>query len=135
MHPAWAQSVPSSTFTVIDERASEEVSEVSRLYVNGNLVATFHLDLNKSREVKEIPLPAGRSDVDYALCGEITITRNGHTETHEVSSAGQLHHPEGHVLDAVGSRNFTDFFLMDYNDSAVATHRQGRAAVCATPSS
>ncbi|GAN89130.1 hypothetical protein Gbfr_003_065 [Gluconobacter frateurii M-2] len=135
LQTAQAQSELPGTFTVTDERASEEISEVSRLYLDGNLVATFRLGLSKSRETKTIPLPAGRYDVDYALCGEITIMHNGHQETHQVSSEGQLHHPEGHTLDAVGSNNFTDFFLVDYNDPSVATHRHGRAAVCATPSS
>jgi|GEM_PF-2801341 len=121
------------SFTVTDERAPEEISEVSRLYLDGNLVATFRLGLSKAHETQTIALPVGRSDVDYALCGEITIVRNGHQETHQVSSEGQLHHPEGHSLDAVGSNNFTDFFLVDYDDAAVATHRHGRAAVCATP--
>ena len=135
LHSASAQSELPGTFTVTDERAPEEISEVSRLYLNGNLVATFRLGLSKSRETQTITLPAGRNDVDYALCGEITIMHNGHQETHQVSSDGQLHSPQDHALDAVGSNNFTDFFLVDYNDPSVATHRHGRAAVCAVPSS
>ncbi|EHH68517.1 hypothetical protein GMO_12870 [Gluconobacter morbifer G707] len=129
-----AQSELPGAFTVTDERAPEEISEISRLYLDGNLVATFRLGLSKSHETQTIRLPAGRLDVDYALCGEITIVHNGHQETHQVSSEGQLHNPEGHSLDAVGSNNFTDFFLVDYDDSTVATHRHGRAAVCASPS-
>lgn len=127
-------TVPSASFTVTDERAPEEISEVSRLYLDGNLVATFRLGLSSAQERKVIPLPAGRFDFDYALCGEITIVHDGHQETHQVSSEGHLHHPEDHVLDAVGTDNFTDFFLIDYNDPSVATHRHGRAAVCAAPS-
>ena len=134
LQPALAQTEAPGTFTVTDERAPEEISEISRLYIDGNLVATFHLGLSKSHETTTVPLPAGRFDVDYALCGEITIVHDGHQETHRVSSEGQLHHPEGHALDAVGSNNFTDFFLVDYNDETVATHRHGRAAVCAAPS-
>ena len=39
LHSASAQSELPGTFTVTDERAPEEISEVSRLYLNGN-----HLD-------------------------------------------------------------------------------------------
>lgn len=131
--PLHAQTAPN--FQVHDTKAPEEISEVSRLYLEGKLVATFRLNLTHTDETKTITLPLGRTSMHYALCGEITIIHNGHTETHSVSSAGALHHPEGHLLEAVGTQHFTDFFLVDYDDAMTATHDRGPALVCALPNS
>lgn len=104
------------SFTIIDERADEEISEVSHLYINGHLAKTFTLDLNHSSVQATITFPIGRENVSYSLCGTITITHNNHIETHVVSSDGILHHPDGRYYAAVGSDNFTDFFLVDQDE-------------------
>ncbi|QDH23945.1 hypothetical protein D5366_00170 [Neokomagataea tanensis] len=130
---ARAQTLPS--FQVHDTKAPEEISETSRLYVDGKLAATFRLNLAHTDETKTIPLPVGRTTMSYALCGEITIIHDGRQETHSVSSAGMLHHPEGRVLEAVGSQHFTEFFLVDYDDAMTATHTPGQAEICAIPNS
>lgn len=127
-------SALAGSFTVTDDRASIEVSEVSRLYIDGALVAVFRLDENTPSITKTIETPAGRINHNYALCGHITIlTPEGKTQTHEVSSEGILNAPDGHHLVGLGDENFTDFFLRDPSDPDVAVHRKGRAAICAAP--
>nr|WP_243443841.1 hypothetical protein [Asaia prunellae] len=83
------------SFTVTDDRAPIEVSEISRLYVDGRLAATFRLDDKTPSLTKKIDLPLGRINHSYALCGQITILNaEGRAETHQVSSEGTLTHPE-----------------------------------------
>jgi hypothetical protein len=121
-------------FTVIDDRAETEVSEVSRLYIDGNLAATFRLGSGVDRVTSRIQTPMGRVNHDYALCGEITIVNaEGRHETHQVSSEGILHNPDGHVFEALGADNFTDFYLADPADPSAVEHRAGRARACAQP--
>ncbi|MCH4023368.1 MAG: hypothetical protein LKH81_13195 [Acetobacter sp.] len=121
-------------FTVMNERANEEISEVSRLYLDGKLVATFQLDADNPREIKHIVSPRVGPDYHYALCGEITIRRfDGHSETHQVSSSGVLHNPDGHVFQAWGQADFTDFYLLDPEAPEITEHHPGKGGVCAVP--
>ncbi|GEN62368.1 hypothetical protein [Acetobacter oeni] len=118
-------------FVVVDEKAPQEISEVSRLYVDGELVATFVLNGDTTRKVETIPTQAGRVEHTYALCGEITIRApEGRTETHNVSSAGVLHNPDGHIFQALGTANFTDFYLIDPENPDVAQHHPGHGDAC-----
>lgn len=122
------------TFTVTDARAHDEISEVSHLYINDHLAATFRLDLTHPVAQTSVVLPIGSENVSYSLCGTITIAQNGHTETHTVSSDGVLHHPDGHHYEAVGSENFTDFFLVDDDETdSSADHKTGNSHLCMTP--
>ncbi|GBR11238.1 hypothetical protein [Asaia spathodeae] len=122
------------SFTVTDDRAPIEVSEISRLYIDGTLAATFRLDDKTPSLTKKIEIPLGRVNHSYALCGQITvINAEGRSETHQVSSEGTLTHPEGHHLVALGDEGFTDFFLRDPSDPNVARHHPGHAEICASP--
>ncbi|NVN03051.1 MULTISPECIES: hypothetical protein [Asaia] len=122
------------SFTVTDDRAPIEVSEISRLYIDGTLAATFRLDDKTPSLTKKIEVPLGRVNHSYALCGQITvINAEGRSETHQVSSEGTLTHPEGHHLVALGDEGFTDFFLRDPSDPNVAKHHPGHAEICASP--
>ncbi|QHI96391.1 hypothetical protein GT348_04790 [Aristophania vespae] len=123
------------SFTVIDRRAEDEISEVSRLYINGALVSTFALSINHDSKAITVPVPLGRLDVPYVLCGEITVNHNGHIESHRVSSEGVLHNPDSHYYEAVGTENFNDFYLTDYADPGAAEHQPGHSAKCAAPTS
>lgn len=121
-------------FTVTDEKADMEISEVSRIYLDGKLASVFRLDDTTRYKTVRIPTPQGRLDHTYTLCGEITIrTVDGRTETHEVSSSGILHNPDGHHFDALGSDGFTDFFLVDPQAPEAAERIPGRGEVCSTP--
>ncbi|GAB6854592.1 hypothetical protein [Asaia astilbis] len=122
------------SFTVTDDRAPIEVSEVSRLYIDGTLAATFRLDEKTPSLTKTVEIPLGRVNHDYALCGQITVLNaEGRAETHQVSSAGTLSSPAGHHLVALGDEGFTDFFLRDPTDPNVAKHHPGHAEICASP--
>lgn len=123
------------SFTVHDGRAPNEVSESSRLYINGQLAATFHLDLAHADDTITIPIPLGRVDLPYTLCGTITVIKNGQAETHAVSGEGILHNPDNHYYEAVGSEEFKDFFLMDENDPAATDHHNGSSSRCLTSNS
>ncbi|WP_374729374.1 hypothetical protein [Nguyenibacter vanlangensis] len=131
MKPALAGS-----FTVVDGRAATEISEISRFYIDDQLAATIRLDAGTPQRIVRIETPAGRLNHSYVLCGEITIRMpDGHTETHEVNGEGVLHHPDGQVLNALGTRNFTEFYLADPDDPSVVERRPGRAGLCAAPTS
>ncbi len=123
------------SLTIIDERAPDEISEVSRLYLNGQLAATFKLNLNHNTEQATIPLPLGRMSIPYTLCGTITIMQNGHIETRSVSGEGILHNPNGHIYEAVSSEEFKKFFLINENDPDATEQKNGRPAICATATS
>ncbi len=121
-------------FTVTDEKADMEISEVSRIYLDGRLASVFQLDDAARYKTVHISTPQGRLDHTYTLCGEITIrTTDGRVETHEVSSSGILHNPDGHHFDALGSDGFTDFFLVDPQAPEAAERIPGRGDVCSTP--
>ena len=121
-------------FSVTDEKADTEISEVSRIYLDGQLVSTIKLnDMNRAKTVR-IPTSTGRTEHSYTLCGEITIrTPEGRVETHEVSSDGVLHNPDGHRFYALGSNGFTDFYLLDPDSPETAEHRSGLSDACAAP--
>ncbi|GAN54959.1 hypothetical protein [Tanticharoenia sakaeratensis] len=132
---AFCGAAHAGSFTVVDDRAPVEVSEVSRLYIDGNLAATFRLDPNTPTQSRVVQTPMGRVNHDYALCGEITIqTPDGRHETHQVSSEGILNHPDGHTLQAIGAADFTDFYLTDPDDPTIAEHHPGRSGACISPS-
>lgn len=121
-------------FSVVDEKADSEISENARIYLDGRLVATFRLDDTNRSKVIKVTTPVGRIDHSYTLCGEITIrTPEGRVETHEVSSDGLLHNPDGHRLYAMGADGFTDFFLTDPDSPTTAEHTPGHSDVCAAP--
>lgn len=130
--PAFAGS-----FKVEDGCSSEEVSEVSRLYVDEHLVATFTLDHDHTSQTAHIETAMGRTNHSYALCGEITIRRHGGTgvEIHQVSGEGVLHDPDGHHLVALGARNFTEFYLADPDDPEVVERHPGHSSLCTPPTS
>lgn len=129
--PAFAGS-----FDVEDGCSPDEVSEVSRLYVDEQLVATFRLDQEHATQTAHVETPMGRTTHSYALCGEITIRRpEGKVEIHQVSGEGVLHEPDGHHLVALGARNFTQFYLADPDDPEVAERHPGPSSLCAPPTS
>jgi len=123
------------SFTIVDDRAPMEISEVTRVYIDGSLAASFTLDRNTPSVSRTVSTPNGRLNHDYALCGEITIeTSDGKRETRDVSSEGTLQNPDGHTLQAIGAQDFTDFYLTDQDDPSVAHHYKGRSGVCLSPS-
>nr|WP_246375535.1 hypothetical protein [Gluconacetobacter takamatsuzukensis] len=124
------------TFTVVDGRADNEISEISRLYIDDQLAATIKLDATVPQRAIRVETAAGGVNHTYALCGEITIrTPEGRTEMHEVNGGGVLHHPEGRTLNALGTRNFTEFYLADPDDPSVVERQPGRSSVCSVPTS
>ncbi|GAN66681.1 hypothetical protein [Acetobacter orientalis] len=122
------------TFSVTDAKAETEISEVSRVYIDGKLAAIFKLDDKTREKTIKITTPVGRIDHTYTLCGEITIrTPEGRVETHEVSNDGLLHNPDNRRLYALGSNNFTEFFLLDPEAPSVAEHYPTHSNVCSMP--
>ena len=122
-------------FLVLDQMASEELSETTRLYVDGTLVATIHLDDHtaSARVPVSVPEQPGHAH-DYALCGDIAIRRpDGGREIHQVSGQGTLLNPSGRSLVALGARDFTLFYLADPNDARAVAVRPGRAPFCQAP--
>ena len=131
-------AVRAADFVVLDQKASEELDETTRLYVDGALVATVRLDqaTTEMRVPVSVPdgsRPANRSH-DYALCGEIAFrNRDGNREVHQVSGQGVLVDPAGRTFLALGARDFTEFYLADPTDPAAVQTRYGRSPFCQTP--
>ncbi|NHN88100.1 hypothetical protein [Acetobacter conturbans] len=123
-------------FIVEDGKAPEEISEISRVYIDGKLAATFELNSQTPEKRTVIKVPDDSATHTYALCGEIVIqAASGKHETHLVSSEGALHNPDGHVFQAMGAANFTDFYLIDPESPGAADHQPGRAGACSVPTS
>ena len=124
-------------FVVLDQKASEELSETTRLYVDGALVATVHLDQAVTEARIPVSVPdgsrPGNQAHDYALCGEIAFrNRDGNREVHQVSGQGVLTDPAGRTFLALGARDFTQFYLADPTDPAAVQTRYGRSPFCQT---
>lgn len=118
-----------------DQRSPQEISETSRLYVEGKLVATFEMNLASTILTKTIPLPEGQNHFHYDLCGEITMkTPQGKIETHAINSRGILHTPQGHTLLAVVSTDFKHFFLTDPETPSINEILPGHSDICLSPS-
>ncbi|MGI4747665.1 MAG: hypothetical protein ACRYGI_04655 [Janthinobacterium lividum] len=124
-------------FTVVDGKASQEISETSRLYIDGALVGTFRLDDRTTQTSMPVDVPdvAGQGTAhQYVLCGEITIRNHAGTpEIHEVSGQGLLHQPEGRVFAALSAGNFSLFYLADPTDPTAVEIQPGRSSFCAAP--
>lgn len=131
-------SARAAHFTVLDQRAPEELDETTRLYIDGTLAATVRLnDANTEATVPiTVPDAAGPHGMwhDYALCGEITFrNRAGAREIHEVSGQGILPDPDGRAFIALGTRDFTLFYLADPNDPHAVRIQPGHSPFCQTP--
>ncbi|WP_291362637.1 hypothetical protein [Acetobacter sp. UBA5411] len=127
---AWA-----TQFVVEDGKATQEVSETSRLYIDGELMATMVLDEKTPQRRAVINVP-DKPSYTYALCGEIVVRNaEGKAETHLVTSQGTLYDPSGHVFQAMGAQNFTDFYLIDPSSPATAQHEPGRKGACTVATS
>ncbi|GBQ78734.1 hypothetical protein AA0521_3251 [Komagataeibacter intermedius NRIC 0521] len=133
---SFATPALAGSFDVEDGYGDGEVSEISRLYVDEQLVATFRLDHDHTSQTAHVETAVSRVNHSYALCGEITIRRpGGRIEIHQVSGEGVLHEPDGHHLVALGARNFTEFYLADPDDPNVVERHPGRSSLCAAPTS
>ena len=130
-----AMPAQAARFVIEDGKAPQEVSETSRIYVDGKLVATFELD-DRTPEKNTIVTTSDDMTHSYALCGEIVIRNTeGKPETHQVNSEGMLRNPDKHVFQAMGANDFTDFYLIDPQNPDAATHHPARTGACALPTS
>ncbi len=135
---ATAGPTRAASFTVVDDKAVEEVSEVTRLYIDGKLVADVHLDATTSHARIPVTVPDrsgqdGRAH-DYALCGEIVFRAfDGSRQVHRVSGQGSLPDPDGHVFLALGARDFTLFYLADPSDRMAVQAQPGPSPFCQAP--
>ena len=101
-----------ATFTVFDALSQDQVEETTTVYIDGELVGSFHLTLERPSEtfkvtVNDAPLH------DYVLCGE-TVYRQpgGGTETRPVNDSGALTDPDGRTYTAY-TQGYVSFFLLD----------------------
>ena len=134
-----ATAARAATFTVHDVRSAREIGEVTRLYVDDRLAASFVLDaatpeLTATVQVAANVGPEGRDRHSYALCGTITIrSAMGGEEVHEVNASGLLYNPDRQSFEALGAADFNLFYLSDPADpDAVEVIRQ-RSGLCRTP--
>ena len=135
---AAASPASAARFVVLDQKAPEELAEVTRLYIDGTLVATVTLDATttEARIPVSVPDNAGHGGHahDYALCGQITFRNGiGGREIHEVSGQGELPDPDGRNFDALGARDFTLFYLADPTDRDAVRIQPGHSPFCQAP--
>lgn len=123
-------------FSIVDQRGSGEISEQTRFYIDGALVAHAELGERQNQTVMQVTVP-DRAQYEYSLCGTVTIRGPAGAETHEVNASGVLRHPDGHRFEAMGTENYTGFYLIDRTDplSGSVENRAIRSTACATPSS
>ena len=131
-------AVRAADFVVLDQKASEELDETTRLYVDGALIATVRLNQTTTEARIPVSVPDGSKPAnqshDYALCGEIAFrNRDGNREVHQVSGQGMLVDPAGRTFLALGARDFTQFYLADPTDLGAVQTRYGRSPFCQTP--
>lgn len=133
-----AAAAQAATFIVLDQKAAEEVSEITRLYVDGTLITTIRLDDATTQASVPVSVPDAAGphsrEHEYVLCGEITF-RNaaGAREVHEVSGQGLLPDADGRTFQALGARDFTMFYLADPDDPQAVQVQAGRSAFCQAP--
>lgn len=128
-----------ATFRLHDDRAAREIGESTELYIDGRLVASFRLDdkqpqVDLSVTVDDRRDRHGHQEHSYVLCGTITVRNaQGGTEIHEVNASGALHDPDGHRFEALGTEDFTLFYLADPADPSAAESLPSRSGLCHAP--
>ncbi|UYH51781.1 hypothetical protein N5W20_02645 [Candidatus Kirkpatrickella diaphorinae] len=121
-------------FKLQDPRAPNEISETTRLYIDGRLAAVIHLHDGLDSYEKIIPVKDAPRAHHYALCGEMTvIDETGARVVHHVESEGILLRPDGHVIIAAADDDLGDFFLMDASEPGATRHKKGKAGICSGP--
>ena len=134
-----ATTARAATFTVHDVRSQREIGEVTRLYVDDRLAASFTLDAATAQLTATVHVapnldPEGRDRHSYALCGTITIrAQMGGQEVHEVNANGLLFNPDRQSFEALGAADFNLFYLSDPTDPAAVEMLQQRSGLCRTP--
>ena len=124
-----------AAFRVHDRLDPNEIEETTSLYIDRQLVHTFHLDADHPYDVVSIAARAG-SRPSYGLCGTVTIRsrETGDPETHEVDGSGTLTDVGGRDFDAVAAQDFTLFFLTDITEARPPAEVQiNRTRSCAEP--
>ncbi|MCQ8277850.1 hypothetical protein NFI95_05250 [Acetobacteraceae bacterium KSS8] len=125
-----------ASFTVVDDKAAEEIAETTRLYIDGKLAAQFRLDdVHTHKEIRvDAPDRPGQTAHDYALCGQISyVAADGARQTRQVSGGGTLPAPDGMRFIAVGAADFTLFFLVDPADRMASRPKPGPSPFCEAP--
>ncbi len=134
-----ATAARAATFTVHDVRSAREIGEITRLYVDDRLAASFTLDaatneLTATVQVSAHVGPEGHDRHSYALCGTITIrSPTGGEEIHEVNASGLLYDPDHQSFEALGAADFTLFYLSDPADPGAVEVIRQRSGLCRTP--
>lgn len=121
-------------FKLQDPRAPNEISETTRLYIDGRLAAIIHLHDGRDSYEKIIRVKDAPRAHQYALCGEmIVIDNQGARVVHHVESEGTLLRPDGHVIIAAADDYLEDFYLMDASEPGATRHEKGKAKICSAP--
>ncbi|QDH12937.1 hypothetical protein E3E12_00550 [Formicincola oecophyllae] len=126
-----AQLATEGHFNVLDMQEPEQLSEDTRLYVAGHLVATFHF--HEPYQTKEVRVNISKFEVNvpYTLCGVIKERDGkGHVVVYPISSDGILHHPDGRLYKTYGEKGSPDFRLLDDDDPEAATVIRSPSSAC-----
>jgi len=107
-----ARPAVAATFTVFDALSQDQIEEITSVYVDGELVGSFHLTLERPSDAFKVTVSNAPLH-DYVMCGE-TIYRgaDGSRESRPVNDSGALTDPDGRVYTAY-TQGYVSFFLVD----------------------
>jgi len=101
------------TFHVRDRVATDEVAELTTLYIDGQMIRSFSLDEHDRDTTITVTVPADGAH-EYGLCGHIVIREpDGTTRTQAIDVTGTLGEVADRDFEAVASDDFTRFYLVD----------------------
>ncbi|WP_203413318.1 hypothetical protein [Entomobacter blattae] len=125
----------SAEFIIKNQKAPQEISESSTVYIDGKPVAHFTLNDTTKEISKTITIPDITQSVSYDLCGRITI-RNaaGQPETHEINSKGILYSPQSKTFLAIVTADFKYYYLANPEDPNGHKVLEGHSNICLSPS-
>lgn len=129
-----ARAEGAENFRIHDHLDPLEIEETTSVYVDGQLITTFHLSADNEHESVDVHVTKSENH-NYALCGRITFREpDGSVATHEVSSSGLIYDADGREYDAVASNDFTVFYLRDITEGRPPGEiRINRVRSCTSP--
>ncbi len=120
-------------FRVRDRMASDEVAELTTLYVDGQMIRSFRLDADNRDDTVTVTVPdAGPHE--YGLCGHIVIhDPDGTLRQQAIDVTGTIEDVADRDFEAIASEDFTRFYLLETTQGREPTKLTLRKAHACAP--
>jgi hypothetical protein len=103
-----------AVFQIRDRLAPDEIAEATTVYVDDQLVQSFHLDGDAHDITVNVTVPDGAGEHHYALCGQLLLREpDGTTRKQSFAVGGMLSDVGGREFEAFASNDFTKFYLVE----------------------